>query len=140
MNSHPLFANNNFAFEQIKKSMKNIGYEEDLLTENYEYADILGNYKVSSVELAGFASIPWSYRNACIGVVTANGISSQNAVKKHRSLGAPLFFVITENSLETWKVTEKGEPTPKETVSHNQISNLFQQNASNWKPDNIFRA
>ena len=134
------FTNGTAPLEQVKLAMQRIGYKDDLLVENYEYADILGSYQVKNVNLAGFASIPYSYRNACLGVVTANGLPGHRLVNKHLAFGAPFLFIITQDSLEGWKVAKNGEPQRKECVPHSQIANLFNENASVWKPDSIFRA
>jgi hypothetical protein len=137
----PLFANTNPAFNQIELALNNLGYHGDLLVPNCQYADVLSNkYEVREVALAGFARTPRSYRNACIGVVISNGVAGAQAVAQHKSLGAPLFFEITEKTVERWKITESGEPEWKESILQSQIHTAFNQHANEWGPDRIFRA
>jgi len=135
------FSENNIALRQMENALSSIGYHSDLLVRNYEYADTAGiDYKLRNVVLAGFAQTPPSFRNACIGVVSSNGNSGADLIYQNRALGAPLFFEITPDQVNRWKVTEKGLPEFKETISFDSIANVFEQNKAEWQPDRIFRA
>lgn len=135
------FSENNIAQRQIENALNSIGYRSDLLVRNYEYADTAGtDYKLRNVVLAGFAQTPTSFRNACIGVVSANGASGADLIFQNRALGAPLFFEIAPSQINRWKVTEKGLPEFKESFSFDSIGNAFEQNKAEWQPDRIFRA
>lgn len=128
------------AFDQVKRSMAEIGYVNDLFVENYTYQD-LGNKsnKVNTIDGAGFAQTPTSYRNACISVVIGNDKSGADLVRSHRTIGAPLCFEITEDKLKRWKVTSD-QPELLEVIPHSQIDNLFSEHKLIWSPEAIFRA
>ena len=51
-----------------RDGLRDIGYQNDLLREDYEFVDILAQDQPRKIELAGFAQEPLSYRNACIGI------------------------------------------------------------------------
>ena len=51
-----------------REGLRDIGYQNDLLREGYEFDDILAQDQPRKIELAGFAQEPLSYRNACIGI------------------------------------------------------------------------
>lgn len=135
------FSERSMPLKQIETALSSIGYRTDLLIRNCEYADTTGTeYVVRQVSLAGFAQTPPSYRNACIGVVSSNGICGAELIAQHRALGAPLFFEITDETINRWKVTEKGLPKWIESIPIESISNAFQAHRAEWEPDRIFRA
>jgi hypothetical protein len=136
-----LFTQGNIVLQQIEDVLREIGYRDVLLKKKYEYADVIANqYKVGTIDIATFAQTPPSYRNACIGVVVSNDISSVEHVAQYQSLGAPLIFEITSSTVNRWKITGNGMPELKESISHENIINAFRNNKSEWRPDRIFRA
>src|SRR5882672_4093753 len=80
------------AFQAIERAIRNIGYRDDLLERGYAYTDVLvGEHDVRSertIDLGAFAHRPHNYRNACIGVVTSNGLSGAHLVSEHTALGS----------------------------------------------------
>ena len=123
--------------------MQAIGYREelDLLRRNYEYTNVIvRQQEVHTIDLAGFAQSPPTYRNACIGVVVSNGLSGADLVARHRTLGAPLMFEINDTVINRWKVTASGEPEFKESIPFRNIVNAFDEHRREWEPESILRA
>jgi hypothetical protein len=44
-----------------REGLRDIGYQDDLLREEYKFADILGQNEPRMIEVAGFAQEPFSY-------------------------------------------------------------------------------
>ena len=137
-----LLIQGNPAFQAIEQAMRGIGYRDDLLRRNYEYADVLETRKtnIRSIDLAGFAQSPPTYRNACIGVIVSNGPSGAECVAQHRTLGAPLVFEIDGALISRWKITASEEPELKERIPVGDISKAFEVNQNQWEPESILRA
>jgi hypothetical protein len=135
-----LLIRGNLALQGIERAMRSIGYAGDLLQEGYQYTDVITSNELRTIELAGFAQSPPTYRNACIGVVVSNGLAGSASVKRHKALGAPLFFEVNGNVINRWKITAVGEPELKEVISFGEIPNAFSYHKSEWEPDAILRA
>jgi hypothetical protein len=123
--------------------MQSIGYREDLrlLRRDYEYTNVtVRQQEIQTIDLAGFAQSPPTYRNVCIGVVVSNGDSGAELVAQHRTLGAPLMFEINGPVVNRWKVTASGEPEFKESIPFTDILNAFDRRKNEWEPESILRA
>ena len=128
-------------YELVKQGLTGIGYTERLIQEDYEFADILGHdYSVSTLPLAAFAQEPPSYRNACFGVVFANGGQGVPSVEKYRSLGAPQILELHQDHLVRWKMTMREAPEPIERTMLEEVPRLFERNKDDWSPRRILRA
>ena len=132
---------NNAALQRIRHALYSIGYRNDLLLHDYEYADVAGeHYSVRRVPLAGFAQTPPSYRNACVGVIVSNGFSGKDHVIQYRALGAPMIFEIGPATIGRWKVTKSGDPELIESIRHSEIEKAFSAHKEDWNPDRVLRA
>lgn len=128
-------------YRHVKQGLKDTGYVGSLIQENYEFADILAtDYSVGSVALAAFAQDPPSYRNACFGVVVANGVNGPGLVGSCRSLGAPQILELHPDHLNRWKMTGNGQPQFLERVRATDVPGLFQRHQEDWSPLRILRA
>ena len=128
-------------YEDVKQGLTDLGYVGRLIQENYEFADILApEYSVNSVPLAAFAQDPPSYRNACFGVVSPNGVAGPTLISKYRSLGAPQILEIHQNHINRWKMTGHGAPMFLEQVKAREVPALFERNREDWSPVRILRA
>ncbi|MFC1972126.1 N-6 DNA methylase [Chloroflexota bacterium] len=128
-------------YNQVKNGLEIIGYRDGLQKEDYVFADILGPaYSLCTVSLAAFAQEPPSYRNACFGVVRANGLSGESLVSQYRSLGAPQIIEIVDHGLRRWRMTSFGTPKFLEHVETENISGLFETHKDDWSPERILRA
>lgn len=134
-------ANRLALYEGVKQGLTGLGYVGSLIQENYKFADILApEYSVSSVPLAAFAQDPPSYRNACFGVVSPNGVAGPTLISKYRSLGAPQILEIHQNHINRWKMTGYGAPMFLEQVKAKEVPALFERNREDWSPVRILRA
>lgn len=128
-------------YERIKRGLGSLGYASGLLHENYEFADILSpEYSVRRVPLAAFAQEPPSYRNACFGVVIANGRTGSSFVANYRSLGAPQILEIHDADVLRWKMTSQGAPLLLEQVPADDIRTLFDRHREDWSPVRLLKA
>ena len=125
-------------YGRVKQELTGIGYAGSLLQEDYEFADILApEFSVGRIPLAAFAQDPPSFRNACFGVVLANGVEAPALIETCRSLGAPQILEVHQSHVNRWKMTEQGEPLFLEQVMAEEISALFQRNREEWSPRRI---
>lgn len=125
-------------YEQIKGGLRILGYEGNLLRENYEFTDVLSHdLSVKTIGLATFFQDPPSYYNACFGVVSANGKSGVPLISEYRSLGAPQIFEITNSGILRWKISSRAEPECLEKVELHQIFNFFEDHKQAWAPNTI---
>ena len=128
-------------YRRVKRGLTETGYVGSLIQENYEFADILApNYSVRSIPLAAFAQDPHSYRNACFGVVLANGVEGSPLVASYRSLGAPQILEVHHDYINRWKMTGEGQPQFLEQVMATDVPSLFQRHREEWSPARILRA
>ena len=128
-------------YEQVKRGLTEVGYSDLLIHEDYRFADILSpDYSVGTVQLAAFAQHPPSYRNACFGVVVANGIRGIPLIDKCRSLGAPQIFEVARGYVNRWKMTPSGPPVLLDHLSPDALPELFDKNRDTWSPAQVLRA
>ncbi len=128
-------------YRRVKQGLTETGYVGSLIQENYEFADILADdYSVGRIPLAAFAQDPPSYRNACFGVVLANGANGPPLVGSCRSLGAPQILELHPDYLNRWKMTGNGQPQFLERVSATDVLGVFQRHREDWSPLRILRA
>ena len=129
------------AIDRITQALSRIGYKNDLIRSDYEYAVMSESvHGTRTIPLAAFASEPSSYRNSCIGVVTTNGLSGKANVSRHYDLGAPLIFEVSPTELSGWVVQGANNVRLLECVPHAKIDSLFRKHKAEWEPQNIFRA
>jgi len=94
----------------IRNELKGLGYLRNLLQENYVFDDAsFSGTRELVIPLAAFAQWPPSYRNACIGVLSANGRSGPQHVSMYKTLGAPMFFEAFTDHLNCYRVNATGE-------------------------------
>lgn len=127
-------------YECVKRSFMELGYISGLLREHYEFADVLSQgYFLRTIPLAAFAQEPTSYRNACFGVVFADGHSGSSLVSDYRSLGAPYILEIQQNKVNRWGMTAEGPPQLLEQISPEELPALFASHKKDWSPDRMLR-
>lgn len=128
-------------FNTVKSELKNIGYSGHLLQEKYSYDDVtISNTKEIQIPLAAFAQWPPSYRNACIGVLQANGQSGPDYVSSFRALGAPMVFEVYDKHVTRYCFGASGNAIKLEDIQAHNITNAFKENSNKWNPTTIFRA
>lgn len=128
-------------YNQVKEGLRLIGYEGNLLQEEYNFADILQpTYSVGTIPLATFAQEPPSYQNACFGVVFSDGRSGIPLVSEYRSLGAPHIIEVAKDEICRWMMTSQGDPRLLEVIRPEHIKGLFEHHRRDWSPAQILRA
>lgn len=124
---------------EVRGQLNLIGYKDDLLREDYVFDDVYSSDRALHIPLAAFAQFPPSYRNACIGILAANGNSGPEYVSEYRALGAPMFFEISQDHIKRYRVNFSGAEFI-ELIKGNDIQNAFAENKKKWAPVTIFRA
>ena len=134
-------SNQNALLQSVKDGLIRVGYDEALLLERYQFADVLASeYAVREADLAAFAQDPPSYRSACIGLMYSNERTGAGEVAQYRSLGAPQVFEIRDHRLHRWAMTERGAPRFLGSVEAHEIPGLFDQYRDQWSPVRILDA
>ena len=129
------------ALTAVHGELFRLGYRSDALLRDYVFADVLSQESADrSVDLAAFTQVPPSYRNAAIGVVNVTSSDASEIIASRRSLGAPLFFAISEKSVEVWQVLSSGQPQKLATTTLATLPQLFAAEQDHWNPDAIQRA
>src|SRR5260370_38050517 len=95
-----------------REGLRDIGYQNDLLREKHEFADMLAqNSPLRNIELAAFAQEPPSYRSACIGIA-APSHHGPEAIVEYRALAAAQILALypeDEKGLR-WRILAHGKP------------------------------
>ncbi len=128
-------------FDIVKSELQGLGYAENLMQEKYVFDDATSSQtKELQIPLAAFAQWPPSYRNACIGVLKANGHSGPQHVSTYRSLGAPMFFEVYEDHIIRYRMEAPGKAIDLETIPSRHLPKAFKSNKDKWNPTSVFRA
>jgi len=125
----------------VRNELNQLGYLDNLLQEDYVFDDAsVSGIRELNIPFAAFAQWPPSYRNACIGVLTANGQSGPQYVSGYRALGAPMFFEAFHDHIVRYRVEASGQAVFLESIPVQDICKAFKDNRNKWSPDAIFRA
>lgn len=125
----------------VRNELRRLGYFDNLLQDDYVFDDAsVSGIRELNIPLAAFAQWPPSYRNACIGVLTANGQSGPQYVSGYRALGAPMFFEAFHDHIVRYRVEASGQAVFLESIPIQDIRKAFKANRKKWNPDAIFRA
>lgn len=130
------------AIDAIADAARHTGYREEAILRDYAFADVLDPANPTrTVALAAFTRTPPSYRSAAFAAVPAGHHCPSELVKAHRSLGAPLLFVIEDEQISLWQVRGNAPPLVlRERLPVDAVPALFQQHRAQWRPDAIHRA
>ena len=125
----------------IRNGLLAIGYMENLLREQYAFADLTTpESALQHIDLAVFAEEPVSYRSACFGItVLHNG--HQN-LRPFLSLGAPQLLTIhpREKQIGRWIVKASDEPELIEKLSGAGFRERLNEHGVDWSPREVLRA
>lgn len=124
---------------ELGQHLRECGYTNRRLQENYTYADSSGEH---TVPLVGFAYETFDARDACLAGLDVNSESAQQLrtlVGSYRGLGAPVVFACRQKELQWWTLTVQG-PEFKETVSADHVANFFDEHRKQFSPESIYRA
>lgn len=117
------------------------GYRREALVRNYSFADVLGGEgETRTVPFAAFTQTPPSYRSAALAMVELDNEDEIAVVRRHRSLGAPLLFVIGTGQVSVWQVRASEAPRRLYRLALEEVPALFERNRADWQPEIIHRA
>ena len=129
------------AVDTIADAVRRIGYRPEGIVRDYAFADVLDSANATrEVALAAFTQTPPSYRSAALGAVRAGYANTSAWVMAHRSLGAPLLFVIEGDGVTLWQVRGAAPPRVLERLALNDVPGLFERHQEEWRPQAIHRA
>lgn len=124
-----------------KSGLREIGYRDELLRENYLFDNVFTEDQTTRVELAAFAQEPLSYRSACFGftVIPNNDIE---VIKSYRALGAPHIFSFDaeNNDINLWQILAQDQPKVIERIRPEYLFNMIRSRQEEWKPEQVLRA
>ena len=129
----------------VKRKLQSLGYEGELLQENYAFRDFFASgatsLTVPRVPIAAFAQSPPSYRSACFGV-TLPDENGPDAIKIYRALGAPQVLALYPNTgcIRRWKISATRDPELLEEFSYSEIDTTFERRRVEWEPQRILDA
>lgn len=124
-----------------RDGLRAIGYQDDLLPDEYKFADVLGQNESRMIEMAGFAQEPLSYLSACIGIAVPAQQGAE-AIAAYRSLGAPQILALHPNDekILRWKILANSKPEMIETIDPAHLHNAILKNKDDWNPEKVLRA
>src|SRR5205085_292722 len=119
----------------------NIGYQGELLEENYKFRDYFASKKVDrQIDAAAFGQTPVSYDSVCIGVARANGLREQSLVNQYRALGAPILLEVDNYEVREWAVSRnENEHALVASYPIENINQMIEGRAPKWKPEPLLR-
>ena len=124
-----------------REGLRDIGYQDDLLREEYRFADILAQDQPRKIELAGFAQEPPSYLSSCIGIAVPPQHGPEGIVA-YRSLGAPQILGLhpEDEKVLRWKILAHSKPELIEAIEPSHLRNAILEHKDDWKPEEVLRA
>ena len=129
------------AVDTIADAVGRIGYRQEAIVRDYPFADVLDPANTTrTVALAAFTQTPPSYRSAALAAVPVGYGSPLDWVMAHRSLGAPLLFVIEGEQVTLWQVRGDAPPSALERLPLGDVPALFERHQEEWRPHAIHRA
>ena len=129
------------AASAIVQGLRQLGYRDSLLQENYALPDWFEQKQERRLVAAAFGETPISYDSACIGVIETNGLRGQALVNGFRSLGAPILLELDDTEIREWAVS----PSPDRHVMLDrfllsEVDSTVASRAQVWKPAELLRA
>ena len=127
--------------DRIVTETTRLGYQVDAIRRDYSYSDVwIASSHTRTVPLVAFTQTPPSYRSAAFAVIEGEADNAQRLVQGHRALGAPLFFVIEDDTVSSWQVYARRAPRLLERFLIDQLPETFTRHHDEWAPDIIHRA
>src|SRR4029434_1706309 len=118
-----------------RSGFKEIGYQEELLRSEYQFADFLSpSCPVREIQLAGFIQQPPSYRTASFGVLIAPGAPER--IADFMALCAPHVLVINPGAEEVdrWIFQVAEGPQRVEQISTDVLLATIRAHRDDWGP------
>lgn len=122
-----------------RRGLYELGYQDRLLQENYDFADPLTDGAVKQIPLAAFGQEPLSYRTACLGVTIAQDDHFGDP-RSYRALGAPQILMLHPDQVSRWKMTATGAPALLERFPSDRLLEVLRRRRAEWEPASVLRA
>src|SRR2546426_840780 len=124
-----------------REGLRDIGYQDDLLREEYKFADVLAQDQPRKIELAAFAQEPPSYLSSCIGIAVPPQRGPE-AITIYRSLAAPQILALhpEDEKVLRWKILAHGKPELLDVIEPAYLRNAILTHKDDWKPEEVLRA
>jgi hypothetical protein len=130
----------------VRDGLRDIGYEGELLQEDYDFRDFLSDARdshssVRRVKLAAFAQSPPDYSYACFGVTIPNN-ETPSEIMPYRALGAPQILALhpSQGYVRRWKIGATGDPELRDAFTYERIAPTFREKRKQWEPQRILDA
>lgn len=132
---------NEIPYAEVIAGLRNIGYQGELLEEDYEFRDYFAPRKVKrQIDAAAFGQTPTSYDSVCIGIARANGLREQALVNQYRALGAPILLEVGNYEVREWAVSRnENEHALVASYPVENINQMIESRAPKWKPEPLLR-
>ena len=99
--------------DTIADAVRCTGYRDEAIFRDYAFADVVDPLSATrTVPLAAFTQTPPSYRSAAMAAVSPRHPITPDWVNAHRSLGAPLLFVVEGAHVSLWKMRGNAPALP----------------------------
>lgn len=133
--------NSSSAFLKWSAALGSIGYQNELVRQNYEFSDFQGQQSlVRKAPIAAFSEYPTSYRNSCLGVVYSDSTRfGAKWVHEHRALGAPLIFEVRDDTVQPWSIGFNEAKHTRAAFALSDLGEVFHSNGDIWKPEELSR-
>jgi Type I restriction-modification system methyltransferase subunit len=132
---------NEIPYAEVIAGLRRIGYQDELLEENYGFRDYFSSIKPKrQIDAAAFGQTPTSYDSVCIGVARANGLREQALVNQYRALGAPILLEVDNYEVREWAVSRnENEHILVAKYPVENINQMIEGRALKWKPGPLLR-
>lgn len=122
--------------------LREIGYIDELLVEEYRFTDWFDPAVPERlIPAAAFGQTPTSYDSALFGVALPHERTGRQLASEYRSLGAPIVFEVTEQSVREWAIgrNEHAISLIAETPTEG-LRERFSERSDEWAPARFLRA
>lgn len=132
---------NEIPYAEVIAGLREIGYQDELLEENYKFRDYFDSRNEErQINAITFGQTPISYDSACIGVALSNGLREQTLVNQYRALGAPILLEVDNYEVREWAVSRnENQHGLVARYPADRIKQMIESRAPSWKPQPLLR-
>ena len=125
----------------IIAAFKEIGYHDNLIRFDYEFADFFEkSASTRQIKIGVFGQEPLNYRSACFGVdIRKPETLHEDSVNGLRAFGSPVIFVIQNGMTRSWQNTSQ-RLIPRDEFETKHLPDIIRKNKEIWKPEKMIRA